>query len=291
VEWLAARLASKTAGGLAGGSLAARHQATLWGETRYDEEAPALRSVAELEAALEHLEYAAQRRYQNELTRAERSRLENSIRNAQFKVERFLDRHPECEPARHRARYAAIRDQILAWRDGMERRQRLARRADLKLGQLASLSAEGFEEFVAEVFESLGFEVECVGGTGDDGIDLNLIRGPLRAIVQCKYHKGSTVIGSPELRRFLGSIHHSRSNKGFFVTTATFSLAAERFAANHPIELVDGPRLVELVEQAMTSIPRRKAGQPLIEFPGDDCGETSSGSTEKLLLDAGLERS
>ena len=92
---------------------------------------------------------------------------------------------------------------------------------------------------MAELFEALGYEVEQVGGTGDEGADLRLRRKDLLAIVQCKYHKRS-VVGSPELQKFLGTIHHTRSHKGFFVTTSTFSLAAEKFVADHPIELVDG---------------------------------------------------
>lgn len=125
-----------------------------------------------------------------------------------------------------------------------------ARRADLKLAQLENLTPEGFEEFVAELFEAIGYKVDRVGGTGDEGADLRVERGGLRGVVQCKYHKKG-VVGSPELQKFLGTIHHTGSHKGFFVTTKTFSLAAERFAGDHPIELVDGPRLVELVREAM----------------------------------------
>ena len=100
------------------------------------------------------------------------------------------------------------------------------------------------------MFEALGFEVEHVGGTGDEGVDLKVRRGGLLGIVQCKYFSRG-VVGSPELQKFLGTIHHTRSHKGFFVTTRTFSLAADKFAAEHPIELIDGPRLVELVQEAM----------------------------------------
>ena len=75
-------------------------------------------------------------------------------------------------------------------------------------------------------------------------------RDGLLAIVQCKYRSRS-VVGSPELQRFLGTVHHTGSHKGFFVTTSTFSLSAERFVAEHPIELIDGPRLVQLVEEAL----------------------------------------
>jgi restriction system protein len=56
----------------------------------------------------------------------------------------------------------------------------------------------------------------------------------------------------------LGTIQHTRSQKGFFVTTSTFSLAAEKFAAEHPIELIDGPRLVELVSSALDPKSRRE---------------------------------
>ena len=131
-------------------------------------------------------------------------------------------------------------------------------RADLKLAQLASLTPESFEEFVAELFEALGYEVEQVGGSGDEGADLRLRRPDgLLAVVQCKYHKRG-VVGSPVLQKFLGTIHHTLSHKGYFVTTSTFSLAAEKFAAEHPIELVDGPRLVELVNQALGPKGRRE---------------------------------
>ncbi len=127
----------------------------------------------------------------------------------------------------------------------------MARRADLKLAQLASLTAESFEEFVGELFEMMGFEVEQVGGSGDEGADLRLRRNDgLIAVVQCKYQRQS-VVGSPVLQKFLGTIHHTHSHKGFFVTTSTFSLAAEKFAAEHPIELIDGPRLAELVSTAL----------------------------------------
>ena len=54
------------------------------------------------------------------------------------------------------------------------------RRAELKLAQLTALTPEAFEEFVAEVFEALGFEVEQTGGTNDEGTDLRLKPKALR---------------------------------------------------------------------------------------------------------------
>lgn len=225
-------------------------QGMLWTSVPYNDEAPAIRSEAELEGAFEHLEYAVFRRFENQLTRAERARLDNTIRNVLFKIERYAGRLPGPEGPEVDRRRKVIQEAVAEAREKAERLRLQARRADLKLAQLDGLTPEGFEEFVAELFEAIGFSVDRVGGTGDEGIDLKVERQGLRGVVQCKYHKKG-VVGSPELQKFLGTIHHSGSHKGFFVTTKTFSLAAERFAADHPIELVDGPRLVELVREAM----------------------------------------
>ncbi len=238
-------------------STARQRQGLLWKSAPYQEDAPALTSPAELEGALEHLRYAVFRRFQNQLTRAERTRVDNTIENALFKIDRYLSRTDDAERARHEPEVGRLRAEVREGKDRVERLRLQARRAELKLAQLTNLSPETFEEFVGEVFEVMGFEVQQVGGTGDEGADVRLRRGELVAIVQCKYHKRG-VVGSPELQKFLGSVHHAHAHKGFFVTTSTFSLAAEKFAADHPIELIDGPRLVELVTQALGPGARRE---------------------------------
>lgn len=249
LDWLRARTAGSPPGELSSGQNLS--QGSLFKLVPYQDEAPSINSEPELAGAIEHLHYAVFRRFNNQLTRAERSRLDNTIENAFFKIDRYLLRAEALLVERHEAEVDSLRTAIREGRERLERQRRQAHRADLKLAQLASLTPESFEEFVAELFEAVGYEVEQVGGTGDEGADLRLTRrdGTV-AVVQCKYHKKS-VVGSPELQKFLGTIHHTRSHKGFFVTTSTFSLAAEKFAAEHPIELVDGTRLIELVTEAI----------------------------------------
>jgi restriction system protein len=258
IEWLQAQAAMRGGDSAREGGPRVPRQALLWTTAPYSEEAPALATTAEFAGAIEHLEYAVFRRFQNQLTRAERARLDNTIDNALFKVDRYLERCEHALRDQSEAQVAALRESIRSGREKAERMRQQARRAELKLAQLSSLSPESFEEFVAELFEALGYEVEQVGGAGDEGTDLRLRRKDLLAIVQCKYHKRG-VVGSPELQRFLGAIQHARSHKGFFVTTSTFSLAAEKFVADHPIELIDGPRLVELVQEALGPGARRAA--------------------------------
>lgn len=241
-----------------GGPRGPTRQGLLWGSVPYQEDAAAVRTPAEFAGAIEHLEYAVFRRYQNQLTKAERARLDNTIDNALFKAERYACGLDPAERSRVEDDLESVRKAVREGRERVERMRHQAKRADLKLAQLANLTPEGFEEFVAELFEAMGYEVERVGGSGDEGADLMARRKGLLAVVQCKYHTRG-VVGSPELQKFLGTIHHTRSHKGYFVTTRTFTLAAEKFVAEHPIELVDGPRLIELVQEAIGPGARRDA--------------------------------
>lgn len=225
-------------------------QGSLWASDSYRDELPTIRTLSEYLGAIEHLEYSIFRRYNNQLTRGERARLDNTVSNTLFKLERYVDNCPPTDRSRVQQTIESIKATVREYRDLDERSRLQAKRADQKLSQLASLTPEGFEEFVGELFEALGYEVEQVGGSGDEGADLFVIRGGLRGVVQCKYHKQS-VIGSPQLQKFLGTIHHTKCHKGFYVTTSTFSLAAEKFVSENPIELIDGPRLVELVREAI----------------------------------------
>ena len=223
-------------------------QAGLFGGTLYDDTAPIIRDAQEFRSAVETLAYSVFRLARNRLTRAERPRLENLIDNAIFKMVRHLDRGgPVLDPA-DVAEFEQLRSQVAEDRRQADRRKASAQGIKHRLEQLEKLTHDEFEEFIAEVFEALEFQVERVGGSGDDGADLKLTREPARSIVQCKYYKKG-VIGSPDLQKFLGTIHQSGSQKGYFVTTSSFTLSAEKFAANQPIELIDGPRLGEMVRE------------------------------------------
>src|SRR6187397_616270 len=90
LEWIKARAAGLD--GEPATPQATPRQASLFTSAPYQEDAPAIRSEAELAGALEHLQYAVFRRYENQLTRAERARLDNTIENALFKIGRYAER-------------------------------------------------------------------------------------------------------------------------------------------------------------------------------------------------------
>lgn len=240
LEWARGERQSAEASGPAQGG--------LFAGTAYEDTAPAIRDASEFRSAVETLAYSLFRLRNNRLTRAERPRLENLVENAIFKMDRHLQRSGAVLADADTAEFQELRHQVAEERRLAERRRVAAAGIRHRMEQIEKLTPEEFEEFVGEVFEALDFEVQHSGGSGDEGADLRLKRGPMRAVVQCKYYKKG-VIGSPELQKFLGTIHQSGSQKGYFVTTSSFSLSAEKFVANQPIELIDGPRLAEMVRE------------------------------------------
>ncbi|MBI5385398.1 MAG: restriction endonuclease [Verrucomicrobia bacterium] len=122
------------------------------------------------------------------------------------------------------------------------------------LAQLHSLSPAAFERFCADFLKHVGLErVEVTGGPGDKGIDGEgfLPIGPIvttKVAFQCKRY--SEAVSSKEVQSFQGAI--GAAEKGIFFTTGYFtdsSRDAARSPGCKPIELINGDRLVELLEE------------------------------------------
>lgn len=87
-----------------------------------------------------------------------------------------------------------------------------------------------FEEVVAELLYSKGFEVNLTKQTRDGGYDilaLQKISGfPIKFLVECKRYKKN--IGIDIIRSFCDVIHHEQANKGIIFTTSYFSKDSQK---------------------------------------------------------------
>ena len=116
------------------------------------------------------------------------------------------------------------------------------------LEKIKSLSPNEFEDFIAHLFEKLGYSTERVGGPNDGGIDVIAEKDAIKHYIQCKKFITQQVsVGA--MRDFYGAVTDKLSDaKAFFITTNVFTLEAEKFAEGKPIELIDGKKLMELVK-------------------------------------------
>jgi restriction system protein len=113
-----------------------------------------------------------------------------------------------------------------------------------------------FERLVVELLVKMGYggsrreAARAIGQTGDEGIDgiIDEDRLGLDAVyIQAK--KWDTVVGRPEIQKFVGALMGKRARKGIFITTSSFTADAINYVSNidSKVVLIDGKRLAEFM--------------------------------------------
>jgi len=121
------------------------------------------------------------------------------------------------------------------------------------LDSIRAMSWREFEMLCGEAYRRQGFAVQENGlGGADGGIDLILRRDGETWLVQCKRWK-TFKVGVKEVRELYGILAAERADKGVFVTCGKYTQDALAFAADKPLDLVDGPALLELVREVQTA--------------------------------------
>jgi restriction system protein len=117
------------------------------------------------------------------------------------------------------------------------------------LDTLRAMTWQEFEQLTGETFRRLGFAVRETGGGGvDGGLDLLLSAKGKTWAVQCKHYKRHRV-GAPIVREAVGVAVDVRAAGVYVVALGGFTRAAEAYAKGKPVHLVDGLRLLTLIEQ------------------------------------------
>ncbi len=128
-------------------------------------------------------------------------------------------------------------------------------RSKKDIQDLRRLTPKEFEEYIAELFKAMGYSAVVTGKSHDGGIDVEAIKNGVKHYIQCKkYITRQVPVGA--VRDFYGAISDKiDGGKGYFITTQTFTLEAEKFAEGKPIELVDQFKLAHYIGLVKTKIP------------------------------------
>ncbi len=111
-----------------------------------------------------------------------------------------------------------------------------------RLDQLQQMDPVDFERYCGWLYELDGYKAHMTATSGDEGIDLLLKKGRETTVVQCKRYSGT--VGQPTVRDLYGTQLHTKAKNSVLVTTGRISTSAESWAANKPIELIDGNDLM-----------------------------------------------
>lgn len=119
---------------------------------------------------------------------------------------------------------------------------------------LNGMSWREFEMLVGEAYRLQGYRVTETGGGGPDGgVDLVLTKENEKFLVQCKQWKAFKV-GVAVVRELYGVMAVKGASGGFVVTSGRFTEDAKAFAEGLNVQLVDGPKLLAMIQQAKLSI-------------------------------------
>jgi restriction system protein len=125
------------------------------------------------------------------------------------------------------------------------------------LDKILKLAPQFFERLVLDLIVKMGYggsfeeASKLLGKVGDEGVD-GVIKEDLLGLdnvyLQAKRWSKDTVIGRPEIQKFVGALHGKGAKKGIFITTAKFSSDAFDYAESikdMKIILIDGDKLLD----------------------------------------------
>ena len=128
-----------------------------------------------------------------------------------------------------------------------EKEESLTRESISKEPQkLAGLSGSGFEKLLYRLFEAIGYKVELIGHSGDQGGDLIANKEGERILIQAKcYRDWST--GNAAVQQVVGAMKLYDCNRAMVITTSHFTTEAISLAKANKTELVSKEQLQELL--------------------------------------------
>jgi restriction system protein len=114
---------------------------------------------------------------------------------------------------------------------------------------ISGLSRKEVERLVAEAYRRQGYQVDELGTTTSDAdAGMLLSKAAQRVLLQCKYWKTRKLAEMP-VRELYGMMAAQSANAGILITSGSFTLEASRFAGYGRIQLIDGPRLLAMLQQ------------------------------------------
>lgn len=133
----------------------------------------------------------------------------------------------------------------------------------VNLDSIRALPWQQFEHLVGEAFRRQGYWVEEHGGSAPDGgIDLVLLKGGRKFVVQCKRWQTKQV-GVTYVRELYGVMTADGANEAIFVSSGDYTDDARAFADGKPIQLIDGNTLLKMIRM-LQSTAQQPAAEELV---------------------------
>jgi len=125
----------------------------------------------------------------------------------------------------------------------------------LHVGELKKLTGTEFENYLAELFKSQGYQVEMTPSTGDYGADLILHKDQQRIAVQAKCYTGS--VGVSAVQEALSGMAYYQCHSAWVVTTGNYTPNALELAKKSNVWLLGSNELGKIILQMQNQTSNR----------------------------------
>lgn len=117
--------------------------------------------------------------------------------------------------------------------------------------KLREMDGYEFEEFVANLFEEMGYDTRVTKKSGDQGVDV-IAESPFETLaIQAK--NLSSKVSNSAVQEIVAARNPSEADKAMVVTTSSFTRSAKQLAKNNNVRLVDREELLDLVDEYIES--------------------------------------
>lgn len=142
----------------------------------------------------------------------------------------------------------------------MQKRKLLDQRDGID--SIRALPWKKFEELLAEAYRRQGYFVQENSSLGPDGgVDLQLEKGGRVYLVQCKQWR-SEKVSVNVIREMFGVMTAQHASGVHVVTSGMFTQEAKNFAADKPIDLIEGNVLVEMIRNVQVGLASVRSPAP-----------------------------
>jgi hypothetical protein len=156
-----------------------------------------------------------------------------------------------------------------------------------------------FEQFVADLWERMGWETEVSAASADEGVDVVARKNTpyeQTTLIQAKRYGPNTTVGSPDIQQYASlDDQYDGVDTVVVVTTNTFTTQARELADRLDVKLVDGDALAGLINEYeaadlvdeylafVTTVDDTPTGEasPDLGGAGHSDDETTAGTTEE----------
>jgi restriction system protein len=127
----------------------------------------------------------------------------------------------------------------------------LSRKNQLIHCRWPEMTGVDFENFLASVFQELGYEVRTTGVTGNQGADLIVSKHGRKVAIQAKGYPRSTV-GNEAVQEADTGMISANCQAAAVITNSDFTSSARELAAKVGCRLVAGHQMRDLIEGRIT---------------------------------------